>query len=205
MPRRTNQLKPNKTFLIVVEGQTEQIYFSEMKSLERIPGVTITPKLAKHSSVKTILETAIRECETGTFDSVWCVFDRDTILKDGISKDLQDLFDDAKELKINFADSFPAFEIWFLLHYEMPKRFYENQDEVIKDLQKHLADYSKEKRWLLRENLYSKLKPQLQTAISNAEKLEDADGEQASEACTRCNVHKLFKEVEKTSLQTAYI
>lgn len=57
----------------------------------------------------------------------------------------------------------------------------------------------------MRENLYSKLKSQLQNAISNAEKLEDADGEQASEAYTRCNVHKLFKEVEKTSLQTAYI
>ena len=57
--------------------------------------------------------------------------------------------------------------------------------------------HSKEKRWLLRENLYSKLKPQLKDAISNAEKLEDADGEQDSEACMRCNVHKLFKEVEK--------
>lgn len=197
MSRRINQLKPNKTFLIVVEGQTEQIYFSEMKSLERIPGITITPKLAKHSSAKTILETAIHGCKEGAFDSVWCVFDRDTILKDGLSKDLKALFDEAKKLEIHFADSLPAFEIWFLLHYEMPKRFYKNQDEAIKDLQKHLVGYAKEKKWLSCAQLYAKLKPQLENAIDNSMRLEKTNNKQASEDCTHCNVHKLFNKIRK--------
>lgn len=182
---------------MVVEGQTEQIYFSEMKSLERIPGITITPKLAKHSSAKTILEAAIRECKEGAFDSVWCVFDRDTIFGDGISKDLQALFDEAERLDIHFADSMPAFEIWFLLHYEIPKRFYKNQDDAIKDLQKHLAGYSKEKKWLSCAQLYAKLKPQLENAIDNSMRLEKTNEGQSSEDCTHCNVHKLFKEIRE--------
>lgn len=197
MSRRTNQLRTNKTFLIVVEGQTEQIYFSEMKSLERIPGITITPKLAKHSSAKTILETAIRECKEGAFDSVWCVFDWDTISSGGISEDLQALFGEARELDIHFADSLPAFEIWFLLHYEMPKRFYKNQDEAIKDLQKHLAGYSKEKKWLSCARLYARLKPQLEIALNNSIKLEETNSEEDSEDCTCCNVHKLFNEIRR--------
>lgn len=197
MSRRTNQLKPNKTFLIVVEGQTEHMYFSEMKSIERIPGITITPKLAKHSSAKTILETAIRECKEGAFDSVWCVFDRDTILSEGISKGLQALFNEAEKLEIHFADSLPAFEIWFLLHYEMPKRFYKNQDDAIKDLRKHLVGYAKEKKWLSCAQLYAKLKPQLENAIDNSMKLAETNDGQDSEHCTHCNVHKLFNEIRE--------
>ena len=115
----------------------------------------------------------------------------------GVSENLQSLFDEAKKLQINFADSIPAFEIWFLLHYEMPKHFYENQDEAIKDLQKHIIGYSKEQKWLSCANLYSRLKSHLENAIGNSEKLEKTNREQHSEQSTQCNVYKLFADIEK--------
>ena len=124
MPRKTGKLKGNKTFLLVVEGFTEQIYFSDVKTTRRIPGITINPKIAKHSDLSTILRTAIREYNTNAYDSVWCVFDRDTITEQGMSDDLKKQYNTALDLGIQFADSMPAFEVWFLLHFAMPSPFY---------------------------------------------------------------------------------
>lgn len=36
MPRKTGKLKGNKTFLLVVEGPTEKIYFSDVKTNEHM-------------------------------------------------------------------------------------------------------------------------------------------------------------------------
>ena len=44
MLRKTRKIQSNKTVLIVVEGATELNYFSEMKAVERIPGITVIPK-----------------------------------------------------------------------------------------------------------------------------------------------------------------
>ena len=61
MPRKTRKIQSNKTVLIVVEGTTELNYFSEMKAVERIPGITVIPKQAKYSSVASIFKTAFEE------------------------------------------------------------------------------------------------------------------------------------------------
>lgn len=79
----------------------------------------------------------------------------------------------------------------------MPKRFYKNQDEAIRDLQKHLPDYSKEKKYLSCARGYARLKSQLEIALDNSKKLEETNGRQDSEGCTCCNVHKLFNEIRK--------
>lgn len=127
------------------------------------------------------------------------MFDRDTFSSNKTSENLQSLFSEAKKLGIHFADSFPAFEIWFLLHYEMPQRFYENQDEAIKDLQKHIDGYSKTRKWLSCASLYSKLKPQLERAISNSKNLEETNAKLDSKDSTQCNVHKFFNEIRKVT------
>ena len=117
MPRKTGKIQSNKTFLIVAEGKTEQLYFSEIKSIERIPGITIIPQQAKHSSLDSIFKTALAEKKSKVYDSVWCVFDYDTILEKGISEQTKKLKTQVEKCEIYIADSLPAFEIWFLLHY----------------------------------------------------------------------------------------
>lgn len=111
MPRKTGKIQSNKTFLIIVEGETEYRYFSEMKSIERIPGVSITLKQAKHSSLYNILKTALDEKKTKVYDSVWCVFDYDTILEKGISEKTKKLKTQVEKCGIYIADSLPSFEI----------------------------------------------------------------------------------------------
>lgn len=61
MPRKTNKIKPKRTILLIVEGYTEKIYFSQMKVAENNQNISIIPRMAKHSSLSIILDTAIKE------------------------------------------------------------------------------------------------------------------------------------------------
>lgn len=199
MPRKTGKLKGNKTFLLVVEGFTEQIYFSDVKTTRRIPGITINPKIAKHSDLSTILRTAIKEIKTDVYDFVWCVFDRDTITEQGMSDDLKKQYNTALDLGIKFADSMPAFEVWFLLHFALPSPFYISQDGVIKDLRKYISDYSKEQAWLSSAKLYSKLEPYFDAAEKRAIELDKKKSDSGDETTTFSHVYKLFKELKEKS------
>lgn len=195
MPRKTHKIKSKKTILLIVEGYTEKIYFSQMKFVENNQNVTIIPRMAKHSSLITILETAIKEAKEKIYDAIWCVFDRDVLLATGISKDLEQKFNEAKRFDIQFADSLPAFEIWFLLHYVLPKQYYKNQDELITELQKHINNYNKDINWLSKENLYVKLKPLVLNAIGNNIKLEQRNLSYQTNETSMCNVYKLIKSI----------
>ena len=91
MPRKTGKIRSNKTFLIVVEGEkTEYLYFSEMKALEKIPGLTIKIKKAKHSSPYYILSTALEEQKNEKqYESIWCIYDCDVIAEsDTVEKNI---------------------------------------------------------------------------------------------------------------------
>ena len=181
MPRKTNKIQSHATILLVLEGQTEQLYFSEMRIVERIPGITIIPKMAQHSDLYHVLKNAKSENETGVYDSVWCIFDTDNLIET------------CKKNGIKFADSFPAFEIWFLLHYEMPKLTYNNQSEVIRSLLKYISDYSKEKKWLEAKHLYLFLKTLQESAIKRSKDLEQKKSN--LDNASYSNVYKVIEEV----------
>ena len=195
MPRKTYKIKSKKTILLIVEGYTEKIYFSQMKFVENNQNVTIIPRMAKHSSLVAILETAIKEANENIYDAIWCVFDMDVLLSTGISKELEKKINEAKKINIQFANSLPAFEIWFLLHYVLPKQFYKNQDELIIELRKYISNYNKDINWLSRENLYIKLKPLVSNAIDNNIKLEQRNLLNQTNDKSMCNVYKLIKSI----------
>jgi hypothetical protein len=195
VPRKTGKIKSQKTILIIVEGYTEKIYFSQMKSVERIQGVTIIPRLAKHSSLISILDTAIKEYKENVYDSIWCVFDRDTLLSNTVSNELKVKFEQALSLGIKFADSLPAFEIWFLLHFELPKKYYKNQEALIRELKYHIQDYDKNSDWFIKTNLYIMLRNLLDIAKSNSKILEKRNLESFDSNASMCNVYRIFDEV----------
>ena len=164
-----------------------------MNITERIPGITIFPKVASHSDIAHVLELAIREIDSGAYDSVWCVFDRDTYKKDDQKGKLSKLEREAKRKNIKFADSMPAFEVWFLLHYIMPNAYYSNQDSLIEDLRKYISDYTKEQKWLMRKDLYTLLQSRQSHALENNKKMEES--RKYDNDSTRCNVYKLILEL----------
>ena len=178
-----------------MEGETEQIYFSQVRSDRKISGITIVPRLAKHSSVKHILKTALAEYEEHIYDEIWCVFDRDTIVRDGLSDETIAMADEARQKGIRFAQSYPSFEAWFFLHFALPQPHYLTQFSLIEDFRQFVPRYGKEQAWLACGDLYAKLKPREKDALANSEKLRARNEKSPSEGNTACDVDMLMRSV----------
>ncbi|MEK7263972.1 MAG: RloB family protein [Bacteroidota bacterium] len=169
-PVKTIPLK--KTFLIVCEGQTEEMYFRSF------PVVTAVVKSIQSGSSKKALVDRSKELKKkGDYDEVWCVFDMD------YKPDRQGQYDDynnAIQLALmkgfKCAYSNDAFELWCVLHYDFIEQehlrtfYYEKLSEYWKfNYEKH----GKERKFS--NSIYNKLKEdkkanQLQ-AIASAKKL----------------------------------
>lgn len=189
-----------KTMLLVVEGTTERIYFERLKGYERYSSLKIKPDLPKHSNLKTLLEHAKSEQKTGAYDYVWLLFDRDILLTQKLSKSTLDLINNPEKLKsqgINIADSMPCFEIWFLLHYVLPKQSYQNQDVLIKELCKYFPSYCKKQEWLDKNDIYKLLKNNLNTALENAKQLRFRNEGLDTNDYSLCNVDLLINEIQE--------
>lgn len=106
--------EPNKTILIVCEGQSEELYF---KSFPVISADIQAVGLGQ-SKIKLVQSTeAIQEKEK--CDEVWCVFDMDIKYDEANCKaDFDNAIKKAKTLGYNVAYSNDVFELWFYLHYQ---------------------------------------------------------------------------------------
>ena len=199
MPRKPAKIAARRTILLVVEGETEQIYFSQVKAHRHASGITITPRLAKHSSVRHILLAALAEQESGVYDEIWCVFDRDTIVRDGLGEETTALLEKARARGIRFAESYPSFEVWFYLHFAMPHPHYLSQYTLIEDFRQFVPRYGKEQAWLSGGELYKQLRVRERTALSNSVLLAAHNAACPSEGNTACSVHELMGAVFATA------
>ncbi|MBR1614670.1 MAG: RloB domain-containing protein [Treponema sp.] len=200
MPRKIKKTPLKRTILLVVEGETEKIYFERLKGFERYSSLKIEPKLPKHSDLTTLVEFAKKEKRSGVYDFVWLVFDRDVLLTQNIPKTTLELINNPERLEeqgINLADSLPCFEIWFLLHFCIPKQNYKNQDEVIKELCKFLPTYSKNNDWLSKNNIYLTLKEKINVAFSNSSMLRMRNSSSQTSNFSMCNVDLLIKSINE--------
>lgn len=192
MARKIRTRTTNTTILLIVEGETEQIYFSQMKSYERLRTVTIKPKLAKYSNPVQILEEAIKANSERVYDFIWCVFDRDVL--NYPSEQFNKLYQQATKKHIMFAESLPCFEIWFLIHFVLPSSACQTSEGLIKELKKYIADYCKETSWLHRKQLYQFLKPYQKDAVSRAQTLDTSSFEE-QDRILKTTVHILIKQI----------
>ena len=97
------------------------------------------------------------------YDSTWLVFDRNGHQK------IRQTFSESLAFnpQINIAFTSVCFEYWIYLHFEKSNKRFENCSEVISFIKDHhLSDYQKT------SNIFSKVSPNLSTAISNALWLE---------------------------------
>ncbi|MBE9467451.1 MAG: RloB domain-containing protein [Bacteroidetes bacterium] len=107
--------EPNKTILIVGEGQSEKLYF------ESFPVLTLTVEaidLEGQSKLKLIEMTEnIISNSKKKYDEVWCVFDMDVKKREKEFADFDNAIKSGKAKGYNIAYSNDAFELWFYLHY----------------------------------------------------------------------------------------
>jgi hypothetical protein len=188
------QLKP--MYLILVEGATERIYFEELWDCNPRPGFTIKIKKAKHGNPEPLVHEALRERDEGVYNFIWCVYDCD-VFQHSNMESFETIYKKAIERGIQFAESMPSIEVWFVLHYGKPQKFYQGKAAVIKDLQKHIPGYCKEQRWQ-EKNLYLNLKVRQDEAFFNVKGFELTTHKNPDSATS---VHKLVRIFTSEALE----
>ncbi len=166
---------PGGCVLIVCEGEeTEPKYFEGLKWYLKLSTVQVKVTNTKGGSPTTIIEKAyelnvkrkqeIRGHRTRDpeFDDVWCVFDVEN-LKDNPT--FHQAVRVADENRFKLAISNPAFEFWYVLHFEPTNRPFSNGTELKGYMDRHIRGYQPAK------DVFPQLVKRTSTAISNAEKL----------------------------------
>lgn len=175
--RSLKKVKLNNSLVIFCEGKkTEPNYLEGFKSDFSIEPRAIWVKKSKHTDPKGIINEAIAYKKENKFtesDQMWAIFDRESITKYSNSYHLE-ARNLAERNKVSIAFSNVCFEQWLVYHFLNSTRSYSSYDNLIaeSDLKKKLAEigitnYEKG------ENIYSKLKPFIDTAISNAENIRN--------------------------------
>jgi len=111
--RERGRLALRKTILIYCEGETERIYFEQMKILKRSKMVSVKIKNVKRSAMQ-LAQHAYRDSSYQPFDEVWIVFDKDDLTE----KQLEEVNTFCVQHNIHIAYTNEAFELWLLLHFE---------------------------------------------------------------------------------------
>ena len=111
--RERGRIALRKTILIYCEGETERIYFEQMRMLKRSKMVSVKIKNVKRSAIK-LAQHAYRDSSYQPFDEVWIVFDKDDLTE----KQLDEVNTFCEQHNIQIAYTNEAFELWLLLHFE---------------------------------------------------------------------------------------
>ena len=199
--------KTNPAFAIVADGVTEIWYLQMMKKYElenkeKEQGkqqirLAIKPELPKSKRIKDqcalVCELAQRE-----YDKVFWIVDLDQIRKEQREategkKDPMRTFIECREKVLNgkkYAKRVrvivnnPCLEFWFLLHFIYTTESFDDYNMVKKELKKYMKDYDKNENYYKPKNndIYSKLKPYLNTAIEHSDRLGSFEPKDPSRA-----------------------
>jgi len=133
----------------------------------------------------------------GGFDHIVCAFDRDTHAHFAAARArIKALAAGRNSLPIMEAVTIPAFEFWFLLHFERTAAPFANCDEIIARLKAagHIPNYAKADAALCRE-----LAARSDIAIANARWLAEEE-KKVGFANPFTNVHAVLELLRKLSV-----
>jgi len=180
--------KLKHSVLILGEGPTEFYYFNSLRDV--VKGLTIKPDYPKHTSIKELEE----KIETGIadgYDRIFCVIDMDTKDEEPdrtqyarlkrkyakpVNKPKKGIY-----CEIHFFETHRCTELFFLYYFRYTARAYNDQPELLIDLNKQCGyektiDFFRKSKGL--HAYFEKRGGKLDTAIRNAkhsmeEKLAD--------------------------------
>jgi hypothetical protein len=140
--RRAGKRPTAMHLLIVCEGaETEPNYFKALRKKLKLRMVEIEIKEdagAPNTIVATAERIAAKRSKEEKFDEIWCVFDREG---EHYNKPFHDAVQKAQALHYQLAISNPAFEYWYILHFERTTRVFQDGKDAKDYLQKHIPDY----------------------------------------------------------------
>ena len=198
----TNESKhrvKKKRWLIVGEGrETEYNYFNAMREDDAVSErFDLVVKKGPGWDQETIVRYAVTlkdaaEKSKDPYHEHWCVLD---VEGPGKSASLKKAITLAKQSNISLCLSNPAFEIWFLLHFERKAPHYNDCAAVIVELNKHWSAVFKNPYDKSERQIFERLRTRMPNAIKNAEWLLETRHQQTN--IPDCNpstdVHRLVK------------
>ena len=190
-----------KSVAIIGEGETEWFYFDSLRITCRYP-FKVAPDFPQHSDIKHILKLVESYLNKQQYDFIVCLFDMDRLLQQPSE---MRLYTNAKKKygakkyagRVMFIEKNPCTEFWFLLHF-LPNvvcRQYENYEQLLPELQKHMPGYEKTKRYFIKTNLYKYLTEHgdLERAVQNSEKLCQLCQESPEDLKAYSEIHKVIE------------
>ncbi|SRR5690606_20254333 len=197
-----NAPKPNPSFAIVVDGETEVWYLQMLKRNERNIRVSIKPEIPNKKSVEEQYNL-VCELSTKEFTKVFWIIDLDTVIKEdneapkGKKSPLKTFKEIRTDLFANYPNvtvivNNPCLEFWFLLHFKKTTKYFSTCVKAEAELKKHLKNYEKTQRFFTKQNddIYLKLKPNLKAGLKNSIALGNFNNENPKKAI--CEMGLLF-------------
>ena len=175
---KIEEKEKRKTFLIVCEGQTEELYFKSF------PVVTASVKAVPLGCTKlTLVDCAKAMAEEEEYDEIWCVFDMDhNPDAKGQKQDYDNAIKKALAEGYKCAYSNDAFELWFVLHYQ-----YIDQEQLRNFFYKLLNQY-----WSVNYEKNGKTKKFARSIYERL--LNDEKADQTKAIASADKLHKQHKE-----------
>lgn len=195
MARRTKNKRPNKTVALVGDGQTERIYFANVRDTDRPANLDIFPDYPrKIGSYKGVLDRAVTLKNNG-YDHVYALIDMDKIISENKLVAYRIDKQSAEQAGVIVLENNPCFETWILLHFSSTGKLFASCDNVIAEIRKPgaIANYEKGERYLNGLKPYERYKIRLrESAIPNAKRLE-IDRNEQSDRYPRAETFRFFE------------
>jgi hypothetical protein len=214
MSRKNKRRQGRKSFVLIVDGETESWYIEQLKEQEKdiLVGLNLKPDLRHKKKLEDLYEL-IKELVEKGYEKIFWIVDFDTIIKEtketkkGKQRELDKFINYYKKLsrneKIIIIINNPCFEYWFLQHFDKVSKYFNNYEELKKELKKHIKDYNKTREFYYncncRKGIYSLLKPKLKTAISYSKEFENFTFDETdvkNYESGQAEMYKLFEELK---------
>lgn len=174
--RRQQGNRERPSLLIVCEGEaTEPIYFNALRADLKLSVVEVEI-VGEGCAPVTLVQRAVDRTErrkreaakarkkheqhAPPFDEVWCIFDTERLDE---NPSFYEAVRTARQYNIQTGVSNPAFEYWYLLHFDETSRPFSNAYELIKALEKYIPGYAKN------QNVYGIIGEYTDAAIDRAD------------------------------------
>lgn len=177
--RRLEFRKSKDTFLIVCEGQTEELYFA---SFPIVSAKVELYNLEGQSKLQLVKATEmIVDQADYNFNQIWCVFDMDFKCGQKEFADFDNAIEQAESKGYRVAYSNDCFELWFYLHFQFTdqsnhRSFYYEQLSNLWDLNYEKNGKSRQYCLTYYKKLLEDERSNQSDAIRNAKRLEANKG-----------------------------
>lgn len=170
--------KVKDAIAVIGEGITEYYYFNSVK--DEFKQLNLKPAYPKHSTSLVDLESEIEKAIDQEYSLIFCIIDMDN-KKEGQEKLAYDKFKRAfagkHQIKksgfsyeIRFIETERCTELFFLFYFAYTSRYFQDQPEVLKELNNY-CHYEKTEKFFKAHSLHQYFKKQggdFMTALKNA-------------------------------------